>query len=76
MSIDRLAQLKALHLYGMAAAWTELLAEGPRQPMRPEAWLDRLIEAEQADRQSTQSAVSAQGSTLSNSSRFDGSGLG
>ena len=51
MSIDRLAQLKALHLYGMAAAWTELLAEGPRQPMRPEAWLDRLIEAEQADRQ-------------------------
>jgi DNA replication protein DnaC len=51
MSIDRLAQLKSLHLYGMAAAWTELLAEGPRQPMRPEAWLDRLIEAEQADRQ-------------------------
>lgn len=27
MSIDRLAQLKALHLYGMATAWTELLAE-------------------------------------------------
>lgn len=51
MSIDRLAQLKSLHLYGMAAAWTELLAEGPRQPIRPEAWLDRLIEAEQADRQ-------------------------
>jgi DNA replication protein DnaC len=51
MSIDRLAQLKALHLYGMATAWSELLAEGPRQPMQPEAWLDRLIEAEQADRQ-------------------------
>ncbi|MBP9734287.1 MAG: IS21-like element helper ATPase IstB [Rhodoferax sp.] len=50
MSIDRLAQLKALHLYGMATAWTELLAEGPRQSMRPEAWLDRLIDAEQADR--------------------------
>ena len=50
MSIDRLSQLKALHLYGMATAWTELLAEGPRQPMRPEAWLDQLIEAEQADR--------------------------
>jgi DNA replication protein DnaC len=35
----------------MAAAWGELLAEGPRQPMQPEAWLDRLIEAELADRQ-------------------------
>mgnify|MGYP001129755355 FL=1 len=51
MSIDRLAKLKSLHLYGMATAWGELLAEGPRQPMQPEAWLDRLIEAEQADRQ-------------------------
>jgi DNA replication protein DnaC len=51
MSIDRLAQLKSLHLYGMATAWGELLAEGPRHPMQPEAWLDRLIEAEQADRQ-------------------------
>ena len=33
------------------AAWRELLAEAPRQPSRPEVWLDRLIEAEQADRQ-------------------------
>jgi DNA replication protein DnaC len=48
--IDRLAQLNALHLYGMATAWSELLAEGPRQPMQPEAWMDRLIEAELADR--------------------------
>lgn len=51
MPIDRMAHLKDLHLYGMAAAWAELLAEGPRQPMQPEAWLDRLIEAELADRQ-------------------------
>ena len=51
MSIDRLSQLKSLRLYGMATAWSELLAEGPRQPMQPEAWLDRLIDAEQADRQ-------------------------
>ena len=51
MSIDRLAQLKSLHLYGMATAWSELLAEGTRRPMQPEAWLDRLIDAEQADRQ-------------------------
>ena len=49
--IDRLAQLNALHLYGMATAWSELLAEGPRRPVQPEAWLDRLIEAELADRQ-------------------------
>ena len=51
MSIDRSAQLKALHLYGMASGWLELQAEAPRQPSRPEVWLDRLIEAEQADRQ-------------------------
>ena len=50
-AIDRLAQLTGLHLYGMATAWSELLAEGPRRPMQPEAWLDRLIEAELADRQ-------------------------
>ena len=35
----------------MATAWTELLAEGPRRPVQPEAWLDRLIDAEVADRQ-------------------------
>jgi DNA replication protein DnaC len=50
-SPDRLTQLKALHLYGMATAWSELLAEGPRRLMQPEVWLDRLIEAELADRQ-------------------------
>ena len=51
LGIDRLAQLNALHLYGMATAWSELLAEGPRRPVQPEAWMDRLIEAELADRQ-------------------------
>jgi DNA replication protein DnaC len=51
MGIDRLAQLNALHLYGMAAAWSELSAEGPRKPMLPEVWLDRLLEAERVDRQ-------------------------
>ena len=50
-SIDRLAHLNALRLYGMATAWSELLAEEPRRPVQPEAWLDRLIEAELADRQ-------------------------
>ncbi|BBL70876.1 hypothetical protein MoryE10_14820 [Methylogaea oryzae] len=52
MSIDRSDQLKALHLYGMAAAWTEWQAEAARQPALPETWLGgRLIAAEQADRQ-------------------------
>ena len=51
MPIDRIAHLKALHLYGMASALLELQGEASRQPTRPEVWLDRLIEAEQADRQ-------------------------
>jgi DNA replication protein DnaC len=51
MSIDRAGQLKAMHLYGMAAAWAEHQAEAPSRPAMPEALLDRLIEAEQADRQ-------------------------
>jgi DNA replication protein DnaC len=53
MSIDRVAQFKALHLFGMASAWSEWQAEqAPRQkPVMPEVWLDRLIAAEQADRQ-------------------------
>jgi DNA replication protein DnaC len=51
MSIDRATQLKELKLFGMSTAWGELIAEGPRQPVQPEAWLDRLINAEQADRQ-------------------------
>lgn len=51
MSIDRVTHLKALHLYGMASALLELQAEASRQPARPEVWVDRLIEAEQADRQ-------------------------
>ena len=54
MSIDRVVDLKALHLYGMAAAWSEWLAEFGHQqkPVIPEVWLDRLIAAEQAYRQS------------------------
>jgi DNA replication protein DnaC len=51
MSIDRTGQLKAMHLYGMAAAWAEHQAEAPSRPAMPEVLLDRLIEAEQADRQ-------------------------
>jgi DNA replication protein DnaC len=51
MSIDLLNQLKALHLYGMATAWTELQAEKPKQAHRPELWLERMLAAEQTDRQ-------------------------
>lgn len=52
MIIDRHAQLKALHLHGMAAAWQEWQAEWSTQqkPVPPEVWLDRLINAEQTDR--------------------------
>ena len=51
MSIEHLTSLKALHLYGMATAWAELQAEKPRQAHRPETWMERLISAEQTDRQ-------------------------
>ena len=51
MSIDYATNLKALHLYGMAAAWGELQAEKPKQVHRPESWMERLIAAEQTDRQ-------------------------
>ena len=51
MSTDLQTSLNALHLYGMAAAWSELQAEKPRQAHRPETWMERLIAAEQTDRQ-------------------------
>ena len=53
MYIDRTVILKSLHLYGMAAAWSEWHAEYAIQqkPVMPEVWLDRLIKAEQVDRQ-------------------------
>lgn len=53
MNIDRYQQLKTMNLYGMAAAWQEWLAQLPNQqiPVMPEVWLDKLIAAENADRQ-------------------------
>ena len=51
MSIDHSIQLKSLQLYGMATAWSELQAEKPKQAHRPEVWMQRLISAEQTDRQ-------------------------
>jgi IstB-like ATP binding protein/AcrB/AcrD/AcrF family protein len=53
MSTDLLTQLKALHLYGMAQAWTEFRAEASqrKQVLSPEFTLSQLIKAEIADRQ-------------------------
>jgi DNA replication protein DnaC len=52
MSTNLLAQLKTLHLYGMAEAWTEIQAETSRQPaLSSEVLLRRLIQAETTDRQ-------------------------
>jgi DNA replication protein DnaC len=51
MSIDHATSLKALQLYGMATAWSELQAEKPKQTHRPENWMGCLITAEQTDRQ-------------------------
>jgi len=73
MSIDRVAQLKTMHLFDMAAAWHEWQTEYTfqQQPVMPEVWLDRLIEAEQVDRQArcfAQFELPTQGRTLSHSS--------
>ena len=51
MSIDHATSLKALQLYGMATAWSELQVEKPKQTHRPESWMERLLAAEQTDRQ-------------------------
>ncbi len=51
MSQALTAQLLALRLYGMASALQELLAERPRSPADPLAWIRRLIEAEPVERQ-------------------------
>jgi DNA replication protein DnaC len=52
MSTDLLTQLKALNLYGMAQAWSELRAEMPqRKQTSPEIILSQLINAEITERQ-------------------------
>ena len=51
MSIDNLAQLKALSLFGMDTALAEIQAETPRLVLTPAGYLHRLIDAEIASRQ-------------------------
>ncbi|MDD5266612.1 MAG: ATP-binding protein [Methylococcales bacterium] len=46
MSIDNLAQLKALNLFGMAAALAEIQVEAPRLALTLDGYLHRLIDAE------------------------------
>ena len=43
-------RLQALGLHGMAQAWQELQAQSSRQQMSISVWLERLLDAEQADR--------------------------
>jgi hypothetical protein len=55
MSIDNLSQLKALKLFGMATALAEIRAETSRLTLTPDGCLNRLIDAELADRQARKS---------------------
>ncbi len=52
MSADILTQLKALHCYGMASAWSEYITEGKHAhaPLSTEALVKRLIDTEAAER--------------------------
>ena len=52
MAEDHLSRLKALKLYGMAQAWSELRAQAGRQSLSNEGMLLKLLDAEQADRHS------------------------
>ncbi len=51
MASKLIPALKQLKLYGMATACEELLGERPRQTKDPVMWMEKLIEAEQVDRQ-------------------------
>ena len=51
MATDKLAQLKAMHLYGMATIWSEWLVDEARKPVQPDIFLEKLIQAEIIDRQ-------------------------
>jgi len=51
MASELTAQLRSLRLYGMSTALDELLAERPRSASDPLAWIRRLLEAEQVERQ-------------------------
>lgn len=51
MNHELMTDFKALRLYGMAAAFEELLSERPRKSKDPLAWIRQLLEAEQVERQ-------------------------
>jgi len=48
---DVTAELKTLRLYGMVAAWEEIIAQGTQAAVESSRWLiEHLLEAEQTDR--------------------------
>ena len=51
MNHELMTDFKTLRLYGMAAAFEELLSERPRKSKDPLAWIKQLVEAEQVERQ-------------------------
>ncbi len=51
MRAELIAQLKALRLYGMAQALTDLVTPPTEPPPLAEPWLQQLLNAERADRQ-------------------------
>ncbi len=51
MRAELIAQLKALRLYGMAQALTDLVTPPTEPPPLAEPWLQPLLNAERADRQ-------------------------
>lgn len=51
MSIEMMARLKALKLYGMAQTWTELVARARHSDFDPERFMQELITAETAERE-------------------------
>jgi DNA replication protein DnaC len=51
MSIEIVARLKALKLYGMAQTWAELLAKARHSEFDPERFMQEMITAETAERE-------------------------
>jgi DNA replication protein DnaC len=51
MSIEIVAKLKALKLYGMAQSWPELVAQSRHTAFEPEPFMTQLLAAEGAERE-------------------------
>ena len=51
MSIETVAQLRALKLHGMASSWPELVARARHAQFDPERFVEQLLAAERAERE-------------------------